>query len=215
MNISLLMLAARIALAACLYGFLALVLDYAVARRARVGRGASIRAGAVPPASRCARTARRNGVYPLQKDSCFIGRSPSVEVSLADETVSVVHARLWKENGRWWLEDLDSRNGTLLNQIPVVKKSVLCAGDRIRTGRILLEFRLDDSPLPSPEKDSSRDGRAGMTHPSRREAVLLGLAFCFQLFGAAALLLSPSVQAGAWTVYPPYGPSSSHCSSGV
>jgi cell division protein FtsW (lipid II flippase) len=44
-----------------------------------------------------------------------------------------------------------------------------------------------------------------MTPPSRREALLLGLAFCFQLFGAAALFLSPSVQAGAWTVYPPYG----------
>jgi cell division protein FtsW (lipid II flippase) len=43
-----------------------------------------------------------------------------------------------------------------------------------------------------------------MTNSSRREAALLGLAFCFQLFGAAALLLSPSVQAGAWTVYPPY-----------
>ncbi len=44
-----------------------------------------------------------------------------------------------------------------------------------------------------------------MIHPSRREAVLLGLAFGFQLFGAAALWLSPSVEAGTWTVYPPYG----------
>ncbi|MGB7536930.1 MAG: FtsW/RodA/SpoVE family cell cycle protein [Anaerolineales bacterium] len=43
-----------------------------------------------------------------------------------------------------------------------------------------------------------------MTHPSRREAALLGLAFCFQLFSAAALLLSPSVQAGGWAVHPPY-----------
>ncbi|MGB7536929.1 MAG: FHA domain-containing protein, partial [Anaerolineales bacterium] len=92
-------------------------------------------------------------VYPLQKDSCFIGRSPSVEVSLADETVSVVHARLWKENGRWWLEDLDSRNGTQLNQIPVSKKAVLCAGDRIRAGRVLLEFRLEESPQPSSEEE--------------------------------------------------------------
>jgi len=43
-----------------------------------------------------------------------------------------------------------------------------------------------------------------MTSPSRREAALLGLALLFQIFGAAALLLSPSVQAGAWTVNPPY-----------
>jgi cell division protein FtsW (lipid II flippase) len=43
-----------------------------------------------------------------------------------------------------------------------------------------------------------------MTSSSRREAVLLGLGFLFQIFGAVALLLAPSVQAGAWTTYPPY-----------
>ena len=43
-----------------------------------------------------------------------------------------------------------------------------------------------------------------MTHPSRLEALLLGLGFAFQAFGAAALLLSPSVQAGEWTLHPPY-----------
>jgi pSer/pThr/pTyr-binding forkhead associated (FHA) protein len=153
MNISLLMLAARIALIVCLYGFLALVL-VTLWRDMRASSAAHPSGPAPFHLLRLREDGTPERSYPLQKDSCFIGRSPSVEVSLADETVSVVHARLWKENGRWWLEDLDSRNGTLLNQIPVAKKSVLCAGDRIRTGRILLEFRLDDSPLPPPEQDS-------------------------------------------------------------
>jgi hypothetical protein len=151
MNVSILMLAARIALAACLYAFLALVL-FTLWR--------DIRASAMHPAGATLFSLLRlrddgtpEHLYPLQKDSCFIGRSQSVEVSLADETVSVVHARLWKENGRWWLEDLDSRNGTLLNQIPVSKKAVLCAGDRIRAGRILLEFRPEDSSQPASNKD--------------------------------------------------------------
>jgi len=147
MSVSLLMLAARIALAACLYAFLALVL---VTLWRDVRAAAAMRPAGATLFS--LRRLREDGTperdYALQKDSCFIGRSPSIEVSLADETVSVVHARLWKENGRWWLEDLDSRNGTLLNQIPVSKKTVLCAGDRIRAGRILLEFRLEDSSQP-------------------------------------------------------------------
>jgi pSer/pThr/pTyr-binding forkhead associated (FHA) protein len=148
MSISILMLAARIALTACLYAFLALVLITLWRDVRAAGRR---RPGGYPPLSLL--QLREDGSpdrrYPLLKDACFIGRSPSVEISLGDETVSVVHARLWKEGGRWWLEDLDSRNGTLLNEIPLAKKSVLCAGDRIRIGRILLEFRAEESSPPA------------------------------------------------------------------
>jgi pSer/pThr/pTyr-binding forkhead associated (FHA) protein len=138
MSISLLMLVARIALAVCLYAFLAVIL---------IALWRDVRAAAPRPAGHPLHSLRRlredgtlERTYPLLKESCFIGRSPSVEVSLADDTVSAVHARLWMESGRWWVEDLDSRNGVLLNQIPLAKKAVLCAGDRIGVGRILLEF---------------------------------------------------------------------------
>ncbi len=148
MSISILMLIARIALAVSLYAFLALVLVtlWRDVRAAGQRRPAGF---SLLSLHRLREDGTLERAYPLQKESCFIGRSASVEVSLADETVSVVHARLWKENGRWWLEDLDSRNGTLLNQIPLVKKSVLCVGDRIRIGRILLEFRTEESPASS------------------------------------------------------------------
>ncbi len=148
MTVSLLMLAARIALAVCLYAFLAMML----AVLWRDVRSAGPQSGSAPAHS--LRRLREDGTpeqtFPLLKESCFIGRSPSLEVPLADETVSVVHARLWKQHGRWWLEDLDSRNGLLLNQIPVAKKSVLCAGDRIRVGRVLLEFAQEPTGKPPP-----------------------------------------------------------------
>jgi hypothetical protein len=156
MNLSVLMLAARIALAFCLYTFLALVL-FTLWRDLYASAGLS----AGPPRPNLLRL-RDDGtterVHPLPKDSCFIGRSPSIEVSLADETVSAVHARIWRKEDRWWLEDLDSRNGTLLNQIPVQRRTILCTGDRIRLGRILLEFRSEDSSSagknpPAPEAD--------------------------------------------------------------
>jgi cell division protein FtsW (lipid II flippase) len=43
-----------------------------------------------------------------------------------------------------------------------------------------------------------------MLSKSRQEAALLGLGFAFQLCGAAALLLAPSVPAGVWTPPPAY-----------
>lgn len=150
MSISILMLLARIALAVCLYAFLAMIL-FMLWRDLRTAAGLS--AGPPRPVLNRLRddgTVERS--YPLTKDSCFIGRSPSVEVSVIDETVSAVHARMWKTEGRWWMEDLDSRNGTLLNQIPVSQPTVLCKGDRIRLGRIRLEFHTGESagdPSPS------------------------------------------------------------------
>jgi pSer/pThr/pTyr-binding forkhead associated (FHA) protein len=154
MSFSILMLIARIALAVCLYAFLALIL-LALWRDVRSAGGAFPAGGPALSLRRLRADGAPEHVYPLTKESCFIGRSPSVEVSLADETVSVVHARLWRTGGRWWLEDLDSRNGTLLNEIPVAKPAVLCAGDRIRIGRILLDFHADEPPAPPCADDPS------------------------------------------------------------
>jgi hypothetical protein len=163
MSISILMLIGRIAIAVCLYAFLAIVL-ITLWRDVRSASG-NLPAG---HSRHSLRRLREDGtqetVFPLGKDTLFIGRSPSVEVSLADETVSVVHARLWRSSGRWWLEDLDSRNGTLLNQIPLTKQTVLCAGDRIRIGRILLEFCASDSnasdaaPVNNPSPSTEAPG---------------------------------------------------------
>jgi pSer/pThr/pTyr-binding forkhead associated (FHA) protein len=144
MSVSILMLIARILLAVCLYAFLAMIL-IALWRDVRTANTQPSAGPSLQSLHRLREDGTLERVYGLKKESCFIGRSPSVEVSLADETVSVVHARLWKQSGRWWLEDLDSRNGTLLNQIPVTKRTLLCAGDRIRVGRILLEFHSEES----------------------------------------------------------------------
>jgi hypothetical protein len=163
MSVSILMLIARIALALCLYGFLALVLA-ALWRDLRPRRadapapdsGESVRW--VEPED----APRRS--FPLQKESNLIGRSPTAEIQLPDETVSAVHARIWKSDRRWRLEDLDSRNGTLLNGIPVDQGAALCPGDRIRIGRCVLEF-ISATPAPCPPPDGG--GAAPDTAPTR------------------------------------------------
>ena len=76
----------------------------------------------------------------------IIGRDPDCACSLASNTVSAHHARLSYHQGHWWLEDLDSTNGTLLNQEPVTVPTVVTPGDQIRCGEAILQVAEQDQP---------------------------------------------------------------------
>ena len=47
-------------------------------------------------------------------------------------------------NGQWWLEDRASRNGTLLNGVPVQQPVIVTDGDVIGIGNY--HFRLEMEP---------------------------------------------------------------------
>ena len=69
-----------------------------------------------------------------------MGRDTRCQVSLPeDSTVSQNHARIYRRDGRLWLEDLGSTNGTYLNSNAVSSPAVLHKGDRIQVGRAVLE----------------------------------------------------------------------------
>jgi two-component system NtrC family sensor kinase len=67
----------------------------------------------------------------------LIGRSTEA-VPLHDESVSRRHAELTPDEGRWWIRDLDSSNGTWINDRPVEDRTPLAPGDRIRCGDTIL-----------------------------------------------------------------------------
>ena len=50
------------------------------------------------------------------------------------------HALLSWRGGQWWLEDLGSRNGTLLNEAPLTDTAVVSAGDVISVGGTQLKL---------------------------------------------------------------------------
>ena len=76
----------------------------------------------------------------------MIGRAPSCQIAIEDETISREHARIQRDKeGRFTLRDLGSRNKTFLNG-QAVSESVLAPGDVIRVGDRVLEF-LDDSKV--------------------------------------------------------------------
>ncbi len=71
----------------------------------------------------------------------FLGRDPENTIVLRDAFASARHARLSRENGVWWLEDLGSQNGTMLNELLLSKPTPLADGDIIGIGQS--RFRLE------------------------------------------------------------------------
>ncbi len=81
----------------------------------------------------------KGGAFPLTAVSA-IGRGLRNTVSLDDEFLSAEHALLsWRE-GRWWLEDLGSTNGTFLNGSRVTTPVPVVSGDLIEVGRVVLRL---------------------------------------------------------------------------
>jgi len=75
-------------------------------------------------------------------DELTIGRAPSCGLVLAaDNFVSAHHARVFRVSEQYWVEDLGSTNGTLLNGRPLVGRAPLRRGDRLQVGRTPLELR--------------------------------------------------------------------------
>ncbi|AGL02238.1 FHA domain-containing protein [Desulfoscipio gibsoniae] len=69
-----------------------------------------------------------------------LGRGAHNEIVLPDRFASNSHARLYSQDGQYWLEDLGSKNGTFLNGKPLTGPAVLANGDQIRIGEIIFKF---------------------------------------------------------------------------
>jgi len=72
-----------------------------------------------------------------------LGRSPTNTIPITDNFASSEHALVTLRQGQWWLEDRNSRNGTLLNNAPVKQPVVIAEGDIIGIGQIRLRMELE------------------------------------------------------------------------
>ena len=78
---------------------------------------------------------------PLDRDRISLGRSSANELCYPDDAgLSRQHLALVRSNGSWFVEDLGSKNGTLLNGIRVDKRAGFAPGDRISAGHLTIEF---------------------------------------------------------------------------
>ena len=78
-------------------------------------------------------------VYALDPETT-IGRGRGCVVAVDDAHVSKLHARLFRHEEEWFVEDLGSTNGTLLDGTPVISPTPVPPGGRIGVGSVELEL---------------------------------------------------------------------------
>ncbi len=79
--------------------------------------------------------------HPLEGESIVVGRSSQCDLTIADRFLSRRHARLFRQDGGWAIEDLGSRNGTLINGRAVAGTMPLAEGDEIQISGSLIQVR--------------------------------------------------------------------------
>ena len=83
-------------------------------------------------------------VYSFSDPKIMIGRDTAIDLNIDDKTISARHAQLLYQHGQWWVEDLQSTNGTFLNLDPVREQIVITDGDQVRCGRVVLQIAIED-----------------------------------------------------------------------
>src|SRR5579863_2537816 len=78
--------------------------------------------------------------YLFHQDVTTIGRNNGNDLVIPGRTVSRRHARLWFADGYWYLEDLQSGNGTSVNNIRIFQVVILNNGDVISFGDEVVVF---------------------------------------------------------------------------
>lgn len=106
--------------------------------------------------------------FSLNDTPVVIGRHPDCEVQIDDGSVSRQHAKITFEQGQYYVQDLNSRNGTFLNEYPVQSPTKIYDQSEIKICDICLIFSLSDDavgnrkPRKTVDPESSRLGNSSV-----------------------------------------------------
>jgi adenylate cyclase len=103
--------------------------------------------------------------FPLVKDKTTIGRSKDNDIVLPDPRVSSKHAEIISKGKRFILNDLESHNGTRVNE-ELIQSHSLKHEDEIRLGQYKLAFLTKEKTISTPTKTLllEREGDYGQWH---------------------------------------------------
>ena len=86
----------------------------------------------------------KESIQHFEQPEIMIGRDTNCDLSMMDEALSAHHARLTHHHGQWWLEDLNSTNGTFLNHEMLTTPAVVITGDHFKCGNTRFDIQVEE-----------------------------------------------------------------------
>lgn len=96
--------------------------------------------------------ANEGTVIPLDGEKYILGRNPDCGIVIPITSVSREHAQIVRVQGRYFIEDKQSRNGTFVNNQAITVRTPLRNNDRIRICDFIAAFH-DQQPMTMPDDD--------------------------------------------------------------
>lgn len=105
----------------------------------------------------------------IDSDSFLIGRGEECQLVLSDRAISRQHARIWREGGHFFIEDLNSKNGTWVNGEPLSGARPLLDGNKIQLAMtVRIAFTESDVTVEIPFDPTQLKSRLTLHRESRR-----------------------------------------------
>ena len=127
----------------------------------------------------------------VDKEMVFVGRSAANDFKISDETVSRKHLKIFSVESCYFIEDLKSKNGTMINGEPLDAgfARLLTENDRIQLGSTIIRLDgigVNEPPItieeiePHPvEKVDRRESSSAYLGGERRSRVLIETHFVY------------------------------------
>src|SRR5215472_8948880 len=116
-------------------------------------------------------------IVPLIRDEITIGRKEGNTIRLTERNVSRRHAKLLKQNGTVFIEDLTSYNGIKVNGDRIAGRAPVNEGDRIQIGDYQLALKLDKGTQPgAPSSEIGNDKTTPFVRDSGAPAAAMDMA---------------------------------------
>lgn len=106
----------------------------------------------------------------MEKDDIVLGRGEECDLTLDERQISRQHIRVYKDGNKFYVQDLESKNGTWVNGTQLKGSRELADGDEIQLALVIhLQFIGSGSTTPLPyEPPPTIGGKLRLDRESRR-----------------------------------------------
>jgi signal transduction histidine kinase len=114
----------------------------------------------------------KGSVFQLPEGTVKIGRNPTNDFVLSDDTISRFHCEIFLKEEHYYIRDLHSSHGTFVNEVRNNLEMQLENDNLIRLGQTVLVFKKEGKDVPEAQAESQKKTPGEDDHSSHHEALL-------------------------------------------